>query len=77
MVKYRKNKMKRGERMNSGINVGALIFQLIAIAIPIIFIVILSTFWSTPKKKNAQSNHIDKKFTAMEKKIKKWIDYRN
>ena len=69
--------MKRGERMNSGINVAALIFQLFAIAVPIIFIVILSKFWSTPKKQNAQSNHIDKKLAVMEKKMKKWMDYRD
>lgn len=64
--------------MNTGVNVVDIIFQLVALAVPIIFIIILSLSWrSSDKKRKEQSDHIDKKLNSMEKKIKKWIDYRN
>ncbi len=69
--------MERGEKMNAGVNVGEIIFLLVGLGVPIIFIVILSLFWSSPKKRNKQSNHIDNKLTSMEKRIKKWMDYRD
>lgn len=58
-------------------NVDAIILQFVALAVPIIFIAILSLFWRPSKKKTEQSNQIDNKLNSMEKRIKKWIQYRN
>lgn len=63
--------------MNNHIDVAGLIFQLIALGIPVIFIIILSFFWSSSKKRNEHFNPTDQKLDMMEKKIKKWMNNRN
>jgi membrane protein implicated in regulation of membrane protease activity len=62
--------------MNAGINVVDIIFQLVALAVPIIFIIILSFSWRSSKKRTKESDQIDQKIHSMENKIKKWVDYR-
>ena len=60
----------------NNVDVAGIIFQLIALAVPIIFIVILSFYWKSPKKKRQPFNPIDQKINSMENKLKKWMDYR-
>ena len=62
--------------MNAGINVVDIIFQFVALAVPIIFIIILSFSWRSSKKRTKESDHINQKINSMEKEIKKWVDYR-
>ncbi|MGE8082019.1 DUF4083 domain-containing protein (plasmid) [Peribacillus sp. JNUCC 23] len=54
--------------MNSGINIGDVIFQLFALGVPIFFIVILLLFWRSSKKKKEQLDRIEEKLNSMEKK---------
>ena len=54
--------------MDTHVDVVAFIFQLIALVVPIIFIIFLSFFWRSPKIRKDQSNPIDKKFNSMGKK---------
>ncbi|USK71307.1 hypothetical protein [Peribacillus asahii] len=57
------------------VDIWGLIFQLIALAVPIIFIVILSLSWRSSKNRKKQFNHIDHKLNSMEKKIKEFMGY--
>lgn len=54
--------------MNTGVNVGDIIFQLFAIGVPVFFIVILYLFWRSLKKKKDQLDRIEEKLDSLQKK---------
>ncbi len=54
--------------MNTGVNVGDIIFQLFALGIPIFFIAIILLFWRSSKKKKEQLDRIEEKVDSMQKK---------
>lgn len=60
----------------NNVDVAGLIFQLIALAIPVIFIVILSFYWKSPKKTKQPFSPTEQKIISMENKLKKWMDDR-
>jgi hypothetical protein len=54
--------------MNTGVNIGDIIFQLFALGIPICFIAIILLFWRSLKKKKEQLDRIEEKLDSMQKK---------
>lgn len=52
----------------SGLNVGDIIFQLFTLGVPILFIVIIVSFWRSYKRKKAQLDRIEDKLNSLEKK---------
>jgi hypothetical protein len=54
--------------MNTGINIGDILFQLFAIGIPIFVIGILVYFLRSSKRKKAQLDRIEQKLNSLEKK---------
>lgn len=55
--------------MNTGLNVGDIIFQLFTLGVPIFFIVIILLFWRSLRRKKEQLNRIEDKLNSLEKKV--------
>lgn len=54
--------------MNAGLNLGDFIFQLFALGVPILFIIILFSYWRYSKKKKEQLNRIEEKLNSIQKR---------
>lgn len=55
--------------MSAGLNLGDIIFQLLALGVPIFFIILLLSFWRNSKKKKEQLNRIEEKLNSIQKRI--------
>ena len=70
---YGFDKMKKkieGDYMDTSVNMGDVLFQLIALAIPILFIAIIIYFWRASKQKKAQLDRIEEKLDHIQKEKK-------
>ncbi|MGN1386083.1 MAG: DUF4083 domain-containing protein [Bacillus sp. (in: firmicutes)] len=56
--------------MDTSVNMGDVLFQLIALAIPILFIAIIIYFWRASKQKKAQLDRIEEKLDHIQKEKK-------
>lgn len=58
------------ETTSISLNMGDILFQLISLAIPIIFIVLIIYFWRASKQKKEQLNRIEEKLNRIQKEKK-------
>ena len=55
------------ETTSISLNIGDILFQLISLAIPIVFIVLIIYFWRASRQKKEQLNRIEEKLDQIQK----------
>ncbi|MBD3107973.1 DUF4083 domain-containing protein [Bacillus sp. AGMB 02131] len=58
------------ETTSISLNIGDILFQLISLAIPIVFIVLIIYFWRASRQKREQLNRIEEKLEQIQKEKK-------